>query len=113
VKKVGKDTAIKEMNKAGNPFDKGALYVTLHHIDNTFLANPKVPGMAGQNHINVKDPTEKLIVQDMVGIAKSKSGCGWATYTWSNPDTKKIQAKKSWVQRVEGTDVYTLFGLFL
>ena len=112
VKKAGVDVASKEMNKPGNPFDKGEMYVTLHNLNGVFVANPKVPGMAGQNHYNLKDPTGKLFVQEMIGIAKSPAGSGWLSYTWSNPATKKAQPKKSWVQRVEGTDLYTLSGLF-
>ena len=112
VKKAGADVASKEMNKPGNPFDKGEMYVTLHNLNGVFVANPKVPGMAGQNHFNLKDPTGKLFVQEMIGIAKSPAGSGWLTYTWSNPATKKAQLKKSWVQRIEGTDLYTLSGLF-
>jgi cytochrome c len=112
VKKVGKDEAAKEMNKPGNPFDKGEMYVTLHNNSGLFLANPKVPAMAGQNHLNLKDPNGKLFVQEMITIAKSPAGCGWLTYTWSNPATKKAQTKKAWVQKVEGTDLYTLSGLF-
>jgi len=112
VKKVGKDSAAKELNKPGNPFDKGELYVTLHDLSGVFVANPKVPGLAGQNHFNLKDPNGKLFVQEMIGLAKSPAGGGWLTYIWSNPATKKAQAKKAWVQRVEGTDLYTLSGLF-
>jgi len=112
VKKVGKDEAVKEMNKPNNQFDKGEMYVTLHNLNGVFLANCKVPAVAGQNHFNLKDPAGKLFVQEMVNVAKSPAGSGWVTYTWSNPATKKAQAKKAWVQRVEGTDLYTLSGLF-
>jgi len=112
VKSVGKDAAAKEMNKPGNPFDKGELYVTLHDLNGVFVANPKVPGLAGQNLFNLKDPTGKLFVQEQIAVAKSATGSGWVAYTWSNPATKKAQPKKSWVQRVEGTDLFTLSGLF-
>lgn len=112
VKKVGRDTAAREMNKPGNPFDKGEMYVTLHDLKGVFVANPKVPGLAGQNHFNLKDPNGKMFVQEMIGIAKSPAGSGWIAYTWSNPATKKAQLKKAWVQKVEGTDLYTLSGLF-
>jgi cytochrome c len=112
VKKVGKDDAAKELNTPGNQFDKGEMYVTLHNTGGVFLANPKVPAMAGQNHLNLKDPTGKPFVQEMISIAKSPAGSGWLTYTWSNPATKKAQSKKAWVQRVEGTDMFTLSGLF-
>ena len=112
VKTVGKEKAVKELNTPGNQFDKGELYVTLHDINGVFLANPKLPAMAGQNHFKLKDPTGKLHVQEMISIAKSPEGSGWTTYTWSNPATKKAQAKKAWVQRVEGTDMYTLCGVW-
>jgi len=111
VKTVGTDKAVKELNTPGNPFDKGEMYVTLHNLNGVFLSNPKVPALAGQNHFNLKDPNGKLFVQEMIGIAKTP-GSGWITYTWSNPATKKAQPKKAWVQRVEGTDLYTLSGLF-
>lgn len=112
VKKAGKDEAVKEMNTPNNQFDKGEMYVTLHDLNGVFLANCKVPAVTGQNHFNLKDPTGKLFVQEMISTAKSPAGSGWVTYTWSNPATKKAQAKKAWVQRVEGTDMYTLSGLF-
>jgi cytochrome c len=111
VKTIGRNAAIKEMNTPKNQFDQGELYVTLHDDNGVFLANPKVPGIAGQNHFQLKDPSGKLFVQEMIQIAKTKGG-GWLTYTWSNPATKKAQFKKAWVQRVEGTDLYTLSGLF-
>jgi len=111
-KKVGKTAAVKEMNTPKNQFDKGEIYVTLQDLSGVALANPKMPSLAGQNHLNLKDPTGKLFIQENIAIAKSPAGSGWVTYTWSNPATKKAQAKKAWVQRVEGTDMYTLSGLF-
>lgn len=112
VKKVGKNVAAKELNTPGNPFDKGELYVTLQDIKGVFIASPKEAGLAGQTHYNLKDSTGKLFVQEMIGIAESPSGSGWVTYTWKNPATAKVQSKKAWVQRVHGTDLYTLSGVF-
>jgi cytochrome c len=47
----------------------------------------------------------------MVEVAKTKGG-GWVDYSWVNPATKKVQPKKTWVQRVEGADMYVGCGIF-
>jgi len=65
----------------------------------------------GQNHLAVKDPSGKLFNQEMSDLAKTK-GSGWVTYVWTNPQTKKVQPKKAWLQRVDGTQMYVLCGIF-
>lgn len=111
VKANGREAGVKELNNPKGQFVKGELYVTLHDFNGVFLANPKISAVVGHNHWELKDPNGRFFVQEMVEIAKTK-GSGWISYDWSNPATKKIQKKKSWVQRVEGTNVYTLSGLF-
>jgi cytochrome c len=111
VKANGKEMGAKELNDPKGQFVKGEMYVTLHDFKGIFLANPKVSAVVGHNHWELKDPNGRFFVQEMAEIAKTK-GSGWISYDWSNPATKKIQKKKSWVQRVEGTDLFTLSGLF-
>jgi cytochrome c len=111
VKSNGKEMGAKELNNPQGQFVKGELYVTLHDFKGIFLANPKVSAVVGHNHWELKDPNGRYFVQEMAEIAKTK-GSGWISYDWSNPATKKIQKKKSWIQRVEGTDLFTLSGLF-
>jgi cytochrome c len=111
VKANGKDKGIAEINNPKGQFVKGELYVTLHDFNGMHLANPVSPKIVGQNHMELKDASGKAFVKEHIELAKTK-GSGWVTYVWTNPVTKKVQPKKSWVQRVEGTDVYTLSGLF-
>ena len=111
VKANGKDKAIQELNNPKGQFVKGEMYVTLHDFKGIFLANPKLSAVVGHNHWDLKDPSGRFFVREMVEVAKTK-GSGWISYDWSNPATKKIQKKKSWVQRVDGTDLFTLSGLF-
>jgi cytochrome c len=110
VKANGKEKGIAELNNPKGQFVKGEMYVTLHDFKGVFLANPVAPAIVGQNHYDLKDPDGKYFVREMGEIAKK--GSGWYQYVWTNPATKKIQPKKSWVQRVEGTDMFTLSGLF-
>jgi signal transduction histidine kinase len=67
--------------------------------------------LVGQKHLGLKDAAGKPFVDEMIEVARTKDS-GWITYTWTNPATKKVQPKKSWIQRVEGTDMYTLCGIF-
>jgi cytochrome c len=111
VKANGKEKGIAEINNPKGQFVKGEMYVTFHDYQGVFLANPVAPALVGQNHYNLKDPDGKFFVREMIEVAKTK-GSGWVEYVWTNPVTKKIQPKKSWVQRIEGTETYTLSGLF-
>jgi len=111
VKANGKEKGIAELGNPKGQFVKGELYVTSNDFNGVVLTNPTSPGLVGQNHIGLKDPNGKYFVKEMVEIAKTKGG-GWLEYTWVNPATKKVQAKKAWVQRVEGMEVLTMCGVF-
>jgi signal transduction histidine kinase len=112
VKANGKDKAIAEFNNPKGQFVKGDLYIIAQGFDGVMLANGGNPKLVGQNHFEVKDPNGKLFVQEMVQVAKTQ-GKGWVEYVWANPVTKKAQAKKTWVIRIEGADYYIGCGLFL
>ncbi|HEY3278529.1 MAG TPA: cache domain-containing protein [Syntrophorhabdaceae bacterium] len=111
VKANGKEKGIAEIANPKGQFVKGDLYVTLQDFNGIALANPMNPKLHGQNHLELKDATGKTFIKENIEVAKTK-GSGWVTYSWTNPATKKIQAKKAWVQRVEGTDMYTMSGVF-
>jgi signal transduction histidine kinase len=111
VKANGKDKGIAELNNPKGQFVKGEMYVTMQDLTGVVLANPVSPKIVGQNHMELKDANGKPFIKEMIEIVKTK-GSGWVTYVWTNPATKKVQPKKSWAQRVEGTDMYTLSGLF-
>jgi cytochrome c len=107
----GRDKAIAEIGNPKGQFVKGDIYVTLHDTNGLFVANPVNPKLNGQNHMELKDASGKAFVKECIEIVKTK-GSGWITYSWTNPATKKVQAKKAWVQKVEGTDLYTLCGVW-
>jgi cytochrome c len=111
MKANGKDKAIAEYNNPKGQFVKGDLYIIAQGFNGVMLANGGNPKLVGQNHLEVKDPNGKLFVQEMVQVAKTK-GTGWVEYSWTNPTTKKVQAKKTWVMRVEGADFYIGCGVF-
>jgi len=111
VEENGREKGIAEIGDPKGQFVKGDLYVVIQDTKGMCLANPVNPAMNGVDSFNLKDPTGKLFIQDMITIVKT-TGSGWSSYTWTNPATKKLQPKKVWVQKVEGTDLYTLCGIF-
>ncbi len=110
-KKVGKEKAIADFQNPQGPFVKGELFIVVQDFKGIVYSHAN-KGLIGQNHLNLKDPTGKYFVQEMVEICKTK-GSGWTSYSWTNPATKKVQPKKTWVQRVEGEDLYVLCGFYL
>jgi cytochrome c len=111
MKANGKDKSIAEFNNPNGEFVKGDLYIFALDFNGVVLAHGGNPKLAGTSLLETKDPTGKYFVKEQIDLAKSK-GSGWLEYNWTNPATKKIQNKKSWIQRIEGTDIYIGCGIF-
>ncbi len=99
VKANGKDAALKEFNVAKGQFDKGELYVFAYDMSGKIIAHPKNPKLIGKDLLNVPDPDGKLFRKEIVDVAKTK-GTGWVDYRYTNPETKKIEAKTTYVVKV-------------
>lgn len=99
VKANGKDAALKEFSKANGQFDKGDLYVFAYDMSATIVAHPKNPKLIGKNLMDVPDTDGKLFRKEIVETAKSK-GSGWVDYKYLNPETKKVEAKTTYVLKV-------------
>jgi len=111
MKANGKDKAIAEFNNPNGEFVKGDLYLFAIDFNGIILAHGGNPKLVGQSFLEMKDPTGKYFIKEQLDLAKSK-GSGWIEYNWTNPATKKVQNKKSWIQRIEGTDIYVGCGIF-
>jgi cytochrome c len=110
-KSNGKDKALAEINNPKGQFVKGDLYVYAQGFDGIILAHGGNQKLVGQNHLDVKDPSGKFFVKEQLEVIKTK-GSGWVEYVWTNPATKKVQPKKTWIQRIEGTEVWVGCGVF-
>jgi len=99
VKANGKDATLKEINLAKGQFDKGELYVFAYDMSGKIIAHPKNPKLIGKDLLNVPDPDGKLFRKEIVDVAKTK-GTGWVDYRYTNPETKKIEAKTTYVVKV-------------
>jgi signal transduction histidine kinase len=112
VKSAGKDKAFAEFNKLeqGGAFKDRDLYVMVYDKNGVNLAHGANHKLHGKNLIELKDADGKLIVKGLVDTAFAGSGKGWVEYNWPNPVTKAVEAKRTYVERVDdiliGVGVY-------
>lgn len=92
----GKDKTFSEINRAGGQFSKGELYLFV--IDGTghMLAHGTNPKLIGKSMLEVKDSEGRYFIKEFIKTAKN--GSGWVDYKWTNPESKKIEEKHSYVE---------------
>lgn len=110
IKANGKDKAIEAFNDQKGEFVKGDLYIFMNDMSGINLAHGGNPKLAGKNLLDLKDADGKAIFSEFA--AKAQSGGGWVDYKWTNPETKKVQAKSTLISKVDGTDCYIGCGIY-
>lgn len=109
VKDVGKEKALAEFNDPKGPFVKGELYVFAYTLQGVIIAHPMNPKLIGKDMTDVKDSDGKFFTKDFIATVNGP-GKGWVDYNWTNPTTKKIEAKSSYVAKAG--DIFVGCGIY-
>ena len=105
VKSAGKDKAYAEFSdKANATWRKEDLYLVVYGLDGTVHAHGANAKMIGKNLIELKDIDGKLFVKERVDMAKSQ-GTFWQDYKFTNPESKKIEPKQMYCEKLDDTVV--------
>lgn len=96
IKEKGNEKAFAEINNPAGKFVKGELYVFVFDAKGIVLAHGATQKLVGKNMHDLKDSDGRFFVQDI--LKAGKPGGGWTEYNWSNPATKKIAAKTTYVE---------------
>ena len=105
VKSAGKDKAYADISdKANVEFHHADLYLVVYGLDGTVRAHGANTKMIGKNLIELKDIDGKLFVKERVDMGKAQ-GTFWQDYKFTNPETKKIEPKSMYCERLEDTVV--------
>jgi signal transduction histidine kinase len=104
IKANGKDKGYAEISNKAGQFKHQDLYLVVYGLDGTVLAHGANEKMIGKNLIDLKDVDGKAFVRERVELAKSK-GTFWQDYKFTNPETKKIEPKAMYCERLEETVV--------
>lgn len=111
IKEVGKEKAIEEFNNGKGKFVDGEFYLFGYTLKGVCIVLGVNPKMIGQNLYEMVDADGKMIIQDFIKIATT-DGKGWSHYKWSNPNTKKIQDKSSYVVYIKDADMILGCGFY-
>ncbi|RZL03230.1 MAG: histidine kinase [Rubrivivax sp.] len=105
VKSAGKDKAYADISdKANTEFHHQDLYLTVYQLDGTVKAHGANAKMIGKNLIELKDIDGKAFVKERVDMAKTNATF-WQDYKFTNPETKKIEPKTMYCEKLDDTVV--------
>ena len=97
----GQPKAFAAFNDAKGAFVNKDLYIFALDMNGKILAHGANASLIGRDMMGAKDADGKLFMKEMVGVANDK-GKGSIDYKWENPKTKKVEAKSSYVEKVDG-----------
>ncbi len=95
----GKEAALAEFSNLNGSFERGELYIYAYDFSGTVLAHGGDPALVGKNLINYQDPAGFYVIQAL--IEKARTGSGWVSYTWDNPQTGRQDPKLGYVMKVD------------
>jgi cytochrome c len=96
-KRHGEAKTFKAVNKKRGIFTRGATYVFIFDLLPVVKAHGTNHSLIGKNISKLKDVDGFHFPLAIVKKAKSK-GKGWIDYRWTNPKTKKIEKKTTYLR---------------
>lgn len=111
VKAVGPDKAFADFtDKESGKWQSKDLYIFVAKVDGTIVAHGANKALVSKNLMEVKDPDGKLYIKEMLDVGMK--GTGTVSYAFTDPLTKKIAPKQSYVARIPGYDGIIAVGVY-
>jgi len=104
IKAEGKDKAYAEFTSKTSQFKQMDLYLTVYGLDGVVRAHGANEKMVGKNLIELKDVDGKAFVKERMELAAAKPTF-WQDYKFTNPETKKIEPKSMYCEKLEDSVV--------
>ena len=105
IKAQGADKTYAAISEKDNKdFHDRDLYLVVYGLDGSVKAHGANTKMVGKNLIDLKDIDGKPFVKERVEMAQ-KQPSFWQDYKFTNPETKKIEPKSMYCERLEQTVV--------
>ena len=104
IKANGPEKGYAAVTSKSSPFKSQDLYLTVYGLDGTVLAHGANEKMVGRNLIDLKDIDGKAFIKERVEMSKAQASF-WQDYKFTNPETKKIEPKSMYCERLEQTVV--------
>lgn len=109
IKANGKEKGYVEITSKQGQFVDRDLYLSVSNMEAKVLAHGANEKMVGRILIDMKDVDGKEYMRERVELAKTKNNF-WQDYKFTNPVTKKVEAKTAYCERHE--DVMVCGGVY-
>jgi signal transduction histidine kinase len=100
---VGPEAAIKDFNDPKAGYVDHDLFVIVYDPNGKIMTG--VPALIGKDARSLTDVTGKEFGKEIIDAAHTKDG-SWVEYHMTNPTTKKVEVKASYIRRF---DDYVIF----
>lgn len=96
----GVEQACRDFADPQGGFIQGELYVFVQDMGAKMVCHGANKRMNGKDLSQLKDANGKFFSRDMAALAKSR-GSGWVDYQWVNPATQALEAKTSYIEKID------------
>jgi cytochrome c len=103
MQQVGPETAIKDFNDPKGGYTDRDLFVIVYDPNGVIMTG--VPALIGKNARALTDVTGKEFGKEIIKAAYTKDG-SWVEYHMTNPVTKKVELKTSYIHRFDNYVVF-------
>jgi signal transduction histidine kinase len=110
IKQVGTSAAFSEFASDKATWNKKDSYVVVQDLKGVVLVHGANEKLVGKNLMDFKDQNGKLFVQELLSVGSK--GEGWVDYDFTNPVSKKVEGKSSFVKKIPGFDGVVLVGAY-
>ncbi|GGY08845.1 hypothetical protein GCM10007160_40260 [Litchfieldella qijiaojingensis] len=94
----GREAAVEAfMSPDGEWLDRD-LYVFMYDADGITLALAPAPDLVGTNRLDLQGYGGTYIIKEMLAVESE----GWVSYLYDNPVTQQVEAKTSYIIRMDG-----------
>jgi cytochrome c len=104
LKANGAEKAYAAFNDPQGQFVDRDLYLFVFDMNGKTLAHGANKKLLDKTLIELKDADGKAFIKEFIEVAASKKGSGWVEYKWPHPQTKVIENKASYIEKLpDGT----------
>jgi cytochrome c len=111
IKTVGMEKAFEDFTAKDGKWQEKDLYIFVVKFDGVTVAHGGNKGLIGKDMLGLKDANGQTFIKSMVDAAKTK-GTSWVDYMWTNPQTKKVEPKSSYIVRIPNYDGFIGVGIY-
>lgn len=98
----GRDKAFEEFSNPKGQFVDRNLYIFVYDLkgNNLAIGNGNAKKMVGKNLADMRDANGVYLIKQMIELSNNK-GSGWVDYQWPNPVNHSVEAKSSYIEKLD------------